>query len=295
MKIAVLLSTYNGHKYLNQQLESLAHQTVVDSLTVYIRDDGSTDDTFEIIARWKKTMKIVLRKEKNVGPAMGFWRLLNSPLIQADYYAFCDQDDVWDQDKLQIAVEQLKGDTHFYACNCRIIDENGAIVNPCRLKTEPQTSIQRLFVSGYTQGCSMVFTDTLRKYIVGKHIQCIPMHDIIVMLYATQFGRIYWDQVPRFGYRVHSNNVVAKSNKSKIQQIKTTIWNWKNSSKNSMAKVAQEMLNNVSDLSNEDMRFLQMVADYRRHKIKLCQMCRAIDAGKNAKRSFRLRVLLGLY
>ena len=59
MKIAVLMSTYNGEKYLDEQLESLAKQTVADKMTLYIRDDGSTDRTFDIIEKWKSKINIV--------------------------------------------------------------------------------------------------------------------------------------------------------------------------------------------------------------------------------------------
>lgn len=295
MKIAVLMSTYNGNKYLNQQLESLANQTIAGDMIVYIRDDGSTDNTFKIIEKWQEKMDIVLYKGNNTGPAMSFWKLLISPQIQADYYAFCDQDDVWDRDKLEIAIQKLHDNTHFYACNCRIIDERGITTKESRQTKEPQINIERLFVSGCTQGCSMVFTSALRKYIVEKKIRCIPMHDVVLMLYALQFGDIYWDQTPHFGYRVHSNNVVAKNNKSLIQQIKTIIWTWKNSGMNSMSKVADEMLNNINNLSSEDTQFLKMIVDYRRHKISICQICRKMDVGKDAIRSFVLRVILGLY
>ena len=76
MNIAVLMSTYNGHSYLNEQLKSLAQQTVAEDVTVYIRDDGSTDDTFKIIEKWKTRMAIVLYKESNAGPAMSFGNYL---------------------------------------------------------------------------------------------------------------------------------------------------------------------------------------------------------------------------
>lgn len=295
MKVAVLMSTYNGHIYLNQQLESLSKQTIAEYMTVYIRDDGSSDDTFKIIEKWKTKMAIVLYKESNVGPAMSFWQLLMNTDIQADYYAFCDQDDVWDNNKLEVAIKQLNADTHFYACNCRIIDKNGIIIDKKRYKKVPEISIERLFVSGITQGCSMVFDDALRQYIVEKNLHCIPMHDLVLMLYAMSFGKINWDQVPHFSYRVHSNNVVAKSNKSIFQKIKTTWWNWKNSSVNSMSKVAFEMLNNIHNLSRDDTQFLEKIADYKWHKISICHLCNKVDVGKKAIRSFKLRVFLGLY
>ena len=298
MNIAVLMSTYNGHSYLNEQLKSLAQQTVAEDVTVYIRDDGSTDDTFEIIEKWKTRMAIVLYKESNAGPAMSFWQLLMKQDIQADYYAFCDQDDVWDPNKLEVAIKQLNSNTHFCACNCRIIDENGIIIDEKRCKKVPDISMEKLFVSGVTQGCSMVFDDALRRFIIEKKLQCIPMHDVVLMLYAMSFGIIYWDQEPHFSYRVHSNNVVAKSNKSITQKIKTTWWNWKNSSNHSMATVACEMLNNIKNMSDEEKSFLERVSKYR-HSIrcKMAIICNESinDIPKQLLRSYRLRVLLNLY
>lgn len=298
MKIAVLMSTYNGNTYLNQQLESLASQTVADEMTVYIRDDGSTDDTFEIIEKWKTKMDIFLYRESNVGPAMSFWQLLMKTDIQADYYAFCDQDDLWDANKLEVSIEQLYEDTHFYACNCRVIDENGIIVDEKRCKEAPQISLIRLFVSGVTQGCSMVFDDALRQYIVDKKLKCIPMHDVVLMLYAINFGKIYWDQEPRFSYRVHSNNVVAKSNKTTIQKLRTTWWNWKNSSKNSMSNVAAEMLNNIKNMSGGKKLYLEYVSNYRhsiRYKLAILHNNNINDMPKRLLRSYRLRVIMNLY
>lgn len=295
MKIAVLMSTYNGHSYLNEQLKSLAQQTVAEDVTVYIRDDGSTDDTFKIIEKWKTRMDIVLYKESNAGPAMSFWQLLMKPDIQADYYAFCDQDDVWDANKLEVAIKQLNVDTHFYACNCRIIDENGMTIDEKRCKKEPEISIERLFVSGVTQGCSMVFDNALRRYIIEMKLQCIPMHDVVLMLYAISFGKIYWDQKPHFSYRVHSHNVVAKSNKSMIKRMKTTLWNWKNSSKNSMSNVASEMLKNILNLNTSDKMFLKIVSEYKNHRISLVRFIKYSKADSSSIRSFRIRILMGLY
>ena len=298
MKIAVLMSTYNGHSYLSQQLESLANQTVAEEMTVYIRDDGSTDDTLEIIDQWKPEMSVVLYRESNVGPAKSFWQLLMNRDIQADYYAFCDQDDVWDGNKLEAAIKQLNGDTHLYACNCRIIDEAGTVIDEKGCKEVPEINTRRLFVSGVTQGCSMVFDDALRKYIVEKGLQCIPMHDVVLMLYAVYFGKIYWEQKPHFSYRVHSNNVVAKRNKRFMQRIKTTWWNWKNSSKNSMAKVAYEMRNNIKNMSDEEKLYLEYVSGYKHsihHKIAILYDNSINDMPEKLLRSYRLRVALNLY
>ena len=298
MRIAILMSTYNGHKYLDKQLKSIAEQTLIKNVTLYIRDDGSTDDTYGIISKWKSEIPIVLYKEKNAGPAMSFWNLLKKTEISADYYAFCDQDDIWDNDKLEVGIKHLHDDTHFYACNCRIIDDTDKIVRSRRLNYQPDICMQKLFVSGCTQGCSMIFTDSLRRHVLSCNISCVPMHDIILMLYALDFGKIFWDENPRFSYRVHSNNVVAKSNKTGIQKIKTTLWNWKNSSKNSMSKVAQELLDNCLDMSEKNKKFLLDVAVYKNSiaiKYRLISSKIISDMNNKELRSFKARIILNLY
>lgn len=295
MKVAVLMSTYNGHKYLDEQLKSIAQQTVVNILTLYIRDDGSKDDTFDIINKWKNKISIVLYKEKNAGPAMSFWQLLMKSEVKADYYAFCDQDDVWDKDKLERGIEKLKGNIQLYACNCRIIDENGIVIKKNRVSGSPNMNVQKLFISGCTQGCSMIFTDTLRNYVKNLKITCIPMHDVVLMLYAKYLGKIYWDANPHFGYRVHANNVVAKSNKSVFEQIKTTIWNWENSKTNSMSSVASEMLSNVPNIPASDKIFLQRISEYQKHRLWLLKNATKNIENNRALRSYVIRIIIGMY
>lgn len=295
MKVAVLMSTYNGHLFLDKQLESIATQTVAQNLTLYIRDDGSTDSTFDIIEKWKNRINIVLYKGQNAGPAMSFWKLLTTKEIKADYYAFCDQDDVWDVDKLETGIDKLTGNYQLYACNCRIVDENGHTIKGSRVSGIPDMSVQSLFVSGCTQGCSMIFTDKLCQYIRNQNISCIPMHDIVLMLYAKYLGKIYWDTEPHFSYRVHSNNVVAKKNKSLAENIRTTLWNWNNSKKHSMAIVAKEMLNNIENIPGKDIIFLDLISKYKKHRILIILKTKPYNLDRASLRSFKIRILLGLY
>lgn len=125
--------------------------------------------------KWKNKINIVLYKEKNAGPAMSFWQLLMKSEVKADYYAFCDQDDVWDKDKIEKGIEKLKGSIQLYACNCRIIDEKDVVIKKNRVSGIPNMDVQNLFISGCTQGCSMIFTDSLRNYIKSfkLNIHCI--------------------------------------------------------------------------------------------------------------------------
>lgn len=297
MKIAVLMSTYNGEAYLNEQLESLANQTVADKMTVYIRDDGSSDRTLEIIASWKERMDLVLLQGGNLGPANSFWALIKEASIQADYYAFCDQDDIWDADKLEISINHLQEGAMLYICNCRLVDAQGKLLEERYRQTDPEISLARLFISGVAQGCAMTFTNSLRSLVAESAVSSIPMHDIIVMLYAYCCGNIYWDSTPRFSYRVHGSNVVAKSNKSLLQKIKTTQRNWKNGSRNSMTIVAAEMLQNLQTLTDEDKKYLTLASRCRKSlmsKIKLLRYKTEQPIPEKLYRSFCIRVLLDL-
>lgn len=297
MQIAVLISTYNGGQYLSEQLASIAKQTLSEYITVYIRDDGSKDNTFEIIEKWKNEIPIVLIKGANVGPAKSFWELLINKDIQADYFLFCDQDDVWNDDKVEKSISPLTDNTYLTLCNCSMIDSQGEVLDEMRVKSQPIINIQRLFITGVGQGCAMAFRKELRNYVMNIPLKNIPMHDVILMLYALTLGDVVWIEEPLFKYRLHSNNVVAKGQKGIVKKIRTTYWNWKNGSDNSMSNVAWELLKYGRKLLDDDMVFLQSMSNYRgslSNKIKLIfnKNCKYIES--SAVRSYRIRLVLNI-
>jgi len=297
MKIAVLMSTYNGGRYLAKQLDSLAAQTVSGDMTLYVRDDGSSDDTLSILENYKDRLPIRFLRGKNSGPAMSFWKLLMNEKIEADYYAFCDQDDIWDPDKIERGIRSIESGYVLYACNSRVIDENDKVTRDFRVPESPVIEMPRLFISGVTQGCSMIFGNQLRQALIEKKITCIPMHDIIVMLYALTIGKVQWEQDAHFSYRMHSGNVVAKANKSGIRKLMTTYQNWKNSSRHSMADVARELLENTPDLSGDTREFLENMKGYKtsiRKKTALIRRAEKYDVPSSMMNSFKVRMMLNL-
>ena len=109
-KVAIILATYNGERYLSEQLESLRKQTYK-NIKVYIHDDGSSDKTLDIIKEYvehkRGTIEFELFSKKSLRYPMCFINtLLEIP--KADYYAFCDQDDVWNEDKIEKAVKAIE-------------------------------------------------------------------------------------------------------------------------------------------------------------------------------------------
>lgn len=295
-KIAVLMSTYNGEQFIEEQMKSLAGQRCEHEIHIYVRDDGSSDNTINIIKSWENRLNIVLVRGNNIGPARSFWRLLQDQKIKADYYAFCDQDDIWDADKLELAVGHLNDNVHLYTCNCRSIDAEGNIIESLREKKTPIIELENLFVSGFVQGCAMVFTDQLRQYICKKNITCITMHDVVLCMYAMTYGKIYWDQTPHFGYRFHDNNVIARRNHKGVMAGLDTIRRWIKNRKNSLTKVAGELMENTS-LPEEKREFLFNMSRLKKSpgsKLYILRYKKIRGMDRNALRSFYIRVLLNL-
>lgn len=301
MKIAILMSTYNGSRYLDEQLESIFNQRVDAKVEVYIRDDGSTDDTIEIVQNWKTKLNIRLFKGKNVGPAKSFWELFTSDAIEADYYAFCDQDDIWDSNKLQVGIEALENqiDETVWCSNCRIIDQNGEILNKKMNKVSPKFTIISQFVCGTTQGCAMILNDKLRKYILKNNIQNMPMHDFVIITYAIAKGKVIYDDRPYFGYRVHSNNVVAKEGKTFLEHMKASLNRWfSEKHRNELSNYAQYFLRDNADLLDEStLHYINNLIKSRRNllcRVKIIFDRRTVSDNKNAERSFKVRTMLGI-
>ena len=301
MKIAVLMSTYNGHKYLDKQLKSIAEQTVVNHLTLYIRDDGSKDDTFDIIDKWKNKINIVLYKEKNAGPAMSFWQLLMKSEVKADYYAFCDQDDIWYENKIDKAVKTIRNKKGpiLYCSDCEVINEKDVVIKETYQNKRPVITLESQLVCGSMQGCSMLFNNELKKIIVRYKSTQIPMHDIVIMYIALINGKVIYDKEPLFGYRMHSNNVVAKDNKSILKRLKSTYILWFESGKKyPIEEMVNDLLNNYSTiLKYEDIEYLNLFLNYKRNiikKIKIVFNSKTESSNQKGLRSFRIRVLLGI-
>lgn len=204
-KVCVLLSTYNGEKYLEAQLQSLVRQKGVD-LDIIIRDDGSTDSTIEILKQWERTGKVRWYAGDNLGWAMSFIHLLlNSP--DYDYYAFCDQDDIWQEDKLHRALEYLKDSQESPCCyfsNLTYWKEGMPMrkVFPDELYFDKYTCLVQCFA----YGCTMVFNKPLVDIIKKNPPHSVSAHDFWVYQTAVLTGTVYYDPNSYILYRQHGNN-----------------------------------------------------------------------------------------
>ena len=213
MKIQILMSTYNGEQYIRTQLDSIVAQTVANK-TLLIRDDGSTDNTINIIREYQAQYPwITLLTEKNVGVQKSFFNLIKLADEEADFISFADQDDQWLPEKLQKAVERLNlfpSSSPVLYCGDKIIVGKNLEDIPVTVGREVRkATFGNALVQNICTGCTAVINQallTLLKKHLPKNQSAIVMHDWWLYLTATCFGDVYYDQEAFIRYRQHGNN-----------------------------------------------------------------------------------------
>lgn len=209
-RIQVLLSTYNGEKYLEEQIQSLDNQIEV-SVDILVRDDGSTDSTVEMLNRWKQEGVLQYYKGENKKPAGSFMDLI-SHASDTDYYAFCDQDDFWEKNKLITAVEMIEDyadQPALYFSKAQLVDED---LNPIEFNNYPKgvLTLGHALIENNAAGCTMVFNKHLLDAVKKYKPDFIPMHDHWIYLICLAIGgKVVYDSNSHIKYRQHASNVIG--------------------------------------------------------------------------------------
>ena len=261
-KVCVLLSTYNGEKYIKEQLESLYSQEGV-SITLLVRDDGSVDSTHTILNTEQDAGRLIWYSGENLKPAFSFWNLLQKA-PDSPFYAFCDQDDVWDNDKLKVAVDKLvsAGDMPaLYFCQTRLV--NASLNEIESVKISPLLTYDEALIYHFVTGCTMVINSAMREVLLRYTPEFIRMHDIWIYNVAQAVGaKVFFDSIPHISYRQHGGNVIGQANsfktvwKARVERIKKD--------KCIRSRLAKELLNGYSDvMSSKNLLLTKMAANYK--------------------------------
>ncbi len=300
-KVVVLMSTYNGEKYIKVQIDSILKQKGVD-IELIVRDDGSKDRTLSILRSYKDS-RIKVIEGSNCGCSASFFELLKYARDTFDnnvFFAFSDQDDYWLDDKLSTAVLYLatfnNTTPNLYISNLYIVD--GELKNPQPYYSQTiNLSKQHALIQNHATGCTMVFNKPSIDLILSKDTSAFRIHDIPMFLQCLFFGNVYYDDSCHVLYRQHQNNVIGagfyfkQRIKSKINSIK----NLRNQHlKEDDAKVFFSQFKN--DLSKEDAEIFLTVMNYRsniRYRIKLLCSNQYNKSGFVNNFFFKLRVVLG--
>ncbi|MEH8223496.1 glycosyltransferase [Aeromonas veronii] len=231
----ILISTYNGDKYIKQQLDSLLLQ--LDYIKkIYIRDDGSTDKTISIIneyiIRYPNLFVLVEDNKGNLGPRDSFFTLCE--YVTSSFIAFCDQDDVWNPKKLgefsnYIATKKINGESEkaLIHCDLEVVDAKLQRISPSFWKLmgiDHEDTILDVSIRNTVTGCACVISKALMSEYKGKAYG-FKMHDHFYAAHAAINNSVYRIHLPLIKYRQHSNNCVGAGlnppNKSLFKKIAT--------------------------------------------------------------------------
>lgn len=220
--INILLSTYNGEQFLAQQLDSIINQSYSD-WQLYIRDDGSTDGTISILNEYsKKDNRIHLFEDiNNLGACRSFERLLTL-FGDADYFAFSDQDDVWNVDKLAVLLETMQSATKedqdqpiVVHSDLSVVDEHLYEISPSFWRysnIHPEildNNIRYLSICNSVTGCTMLFNRKAREYALPMSEKAY-MHDAWIALSTlNNGGKIIPIFKSTIAYRQHGENALG--------------------------------------------------------------------------------------
>lgn len=225
LKVAVLMSTYNGEKFLREQIDSVLNQKGV-NVTLFIRDDGSTDNTINIIKEYMSShSNIKLSNGNNIGVGNSFMRLVYEAPSDYDYYAFADQDDVWLPEKLINALNMLEEGRgpKLYCSNQILVDARLNKIG-MRYETNPDISYKQIMCQNKIAGCTMVWNKDLQALLSdetrrpSEELLARRIHDVWVAMVASIIGVIRYQNDGYILYRQHETNVVGVRKANIIKQ-----------------------------------------------------------------------------
>lgn len=211
MSISVCMATYNGEKYIKEQLDSILCQLEEED-EVIISDDSSSDNTIEIIKSYNDPRIILLENQRFHSPIYNFENALNN--ASGDYIFLCDQDDIWLSDKVESFIPLLdKND--LVVSDCKVVNADLEIINDSFFKImNSGKGLWKNFFKNTYLGCCIAFRKEIFSYILPFPPN-IPMHDIWIGLVVELNGNPFFLQKPTSLYRRHGENASYTGEKSK--------------------------------------------------------------------------------
>lgn len=225
--VAILLSTYNGASFLARQLDSLLAQSHQD-WTIYASDDGSSDSTLDILENYRQRLgseRLVILPGPQQGFAKNFMSLLRRDSIRAPYFAFCDQDDLWHPERLEVGLRQLRAlPPNIPALSCsrtQLIDEHDRPIGLSPLFKKPPC-FENALVQSIAGGNTMLFNQATRLLLSQTPPDThIVSHDWWTYILVTGCGgHVFYTSTPTISYRQHGKNIVGANSSPRDRLIR---------------------------------------------------------------------------
>lgn len=213
-RVAILMGTYQGEHYIDEQLKSFSNQSYKD-WCLYVSDDGSTDSTREIIAAYANNVStpVEIFDGPHKGFVANFLSLLTRPDVDAEYYCFSDQDDIWHDDKIERAVKWLNQQPDnipaLYCSRTLLVDGEGNNIGISPL-FERLPSFSNALVQNIGGGNTMMLNKAARGVVARAGLVNVVSHDWwIYILISGVEGNINYDPEPTLYYRQHQQNLIG--------------------------------------------------------------------------------------
>lgn len=272
-RILVLLSSYNGAEYIEQQLDSILNQTLT-NIDILVRDDGSVDNTLKILRKYQKNYNnIKLIIGQNRGVVKSFFELIRNAELTYDYYVFSDQDDFWKPNKIEKMIDSMKkyniNEKLGYCSNLILVDKD---LNFLKLeyKNELHPSLKNSFVENIVTGCTYGANKNMFKKIkenieiIGEEVDDIPMHDHYFYFLTCLHGKLIYDPNSYIFYRQHDNNVIGMDNNLLKKLLKRGINVLKRSSNDKRIRYLKFLINKFENIlpKNEKKYLYEILNSY---------------------------------
>ena len=297
--IVVLMSTYNGENFLKEQIDSvLAQEGVIVSLLV--RDDGSSDGTLNILDEYASKGMLKWFSGENLKPAKSFFNLMKCA-PNSDYYAFCDQDDYWEKDKLVSAVEKLdcmnSEKPLLYCSATKLVNAELRPINQ-KNRFPGVTDFKTAIISSNATGCTMCFNKKLLDFVNLYNPDVNIMHDGWVhKLCLAIGGEVFYDKKSHILYRQHGKNVVG-GNSSVLKKWKRRYQNLKTMCR-IRSRAIQEIAEKCKDLMPEqNYKMAGHIFNYEKTLFSRVSLAFNFEIKFPVKETdfiYRMAVLLGMF
>lgn len=267
-----MMSTFNGEKFVSQQINSILAQEDVD-IYLTIRDDGSEDNTVSILNNYNLLDNVNVLFGTNIGWKSSFTVLMHQKnLNHADYFAFSDQDDIWLSKKLISAINKIKylNKPGVYISNATIVDSELKIVGmKFSNKIKQSNSYEKDFLNGYAIGATMVYNLLMFDLIQEYYPKIATNHDALVHALGLFFGKVLYDSKSYILYRRHANTVTGFGRDA--NSVKESIFDrykkYKKNPKNQFSNRAKVILSGYDDNLRVDHRkFLSSLIEYKKSR-----------------------------
>lgn len=299
MRIAVLLSSYNGEKFIREQIDSILAQQGDFTLDLWVRDDGSTDATPGILEEYAAAGKLRWYAGENLRSTHSFLDLVKT-CTGYDFYAFADQDDVWKPDKLARAASALAGKTEpaMVFSDAALVDGDLRPLGRTVYHHPPRCEYPTMLCIGGVLGCTTVMNEALAALIRSKPTPPqIILHDYYAAtVCAAVGGQVLYDPYVSMLYRQHGGNVVGVKT-DKWAELRARLRVIRTPKKISIALHAGTLYDNFADrMSPDNAAFTARVRDYRRSlwsRIGLALSRKTRYSSRNLGLTLRLTILCG--